>query len=515
MAIRLSGLASGMDTESLIQGLLDAQRLKNKRVVDKQTTLTWKQEKWKELNAKLLKLYTDDLNKMQLQGSYQTKKATSSNENLASVTVNSSAPEGSHTLTINSLAKSQFVTGSEINKDKDNNLITASSSTKLTDLGITAGTNITLGKTGSTETFTVDENTTLQSLVDTAKKAGLNANFDSSQGRLFISSKDSGASNSFQITATDADGADANALLSMIGLDALNSDGTKVTPSSTLSTVIAATDSNVTYNGANLTGSTNSLSVNGLKITLKGSEAGQTVNINVTKSAQETYDMVKKFVKSYNEVLKEMNSLYYANSARDYDPLSDEEKESMTDDQITKWEGKIKDSILRRDTNLSSLSDVMRTTMMSTVDVDGKKYALSSFGIQTSSDYTERGLLHIFGDSEDSAYSADDDKLMKALEEDPDTVVDVLSSISKKLYDGMYDKMKSIPNVRSALTFYNDKTMIEQQRGYTKQIATLESKLTDLENKYYKQFAAMESAMSKMQSQGNYLAGMLGQNTSN
>lgn len=511
MAIRLNGLASGMDTESLIQGLLDAQKLKNKRILDKQTTLTWKQEKWKDLNTKLYKLYTDDLNKMQLKGNYSTKKATSSNENLASVVVDSSAPEGSHTLVINSLAKSQFVTGGMISTDKDNNPITASSSTKLSDLGIAADTKITFGKSGSTKTLTVTADTTLQNLVDTAKSAGLNASFDASKRRLFISSKESGVSNGFQISATDGAGADANALLGKIGLDALNPDGTKTNPAMTTSTVVAATDSNVTYNGASLTGSTNNLSVNGLKITLKGADVGQEVSINVTKNAQSTYDMVKKFVKSYNDVLKEMNNLYYASSSRGYDPLTDEEKEAMTEDQITKWESKIKDSILRRDTNLSSLSDVMRTTMMSTVDVNGKKYALSSFGIQTSTDYTEKGLLHIYGDSEDAVYSADEDKLMKALEEDPDTVVEVLSGISKKLYGEMYDKMKSIPNVRSALTFYNDKTMVEQQRVYSKQISRLEVKLSELENKYYKQFAAMESAMSKVQSQGNYLANMMGQ----
>jgi flagellar hook-associated protein 2 len=75
----------------------------------------------------------------------------------------------------------------------------------------------------------------------------------------------------------------------------------------------------------------------------------------------------------------------------------------------------------------------------------------------------------------------------------------------------MYDKMKSIPNVRSALTFYNDKTMVDQSKRYADQIKQQEKKLTEMENKYYKQFSEMESAMSKMQSQGNQLAAMLGQ----
>lgn len=57
----------------------------------------------------------------------------------------------------------------------------------------------------------------------------------------------------------------------------------------------------------------------------------------------------------------------------------------------------------------------MRSAMMSTVEYDGKTYALSSFGIMTSTDYTEGGLLHIYGDADDSVYSAKDDKLKKHL----------------------------------------------------------------------------------------------------
>lgn len=54
----------------------------------------------------------------------------------------------------------------------------------------------------------------------------------------------------------------------------------------------------------------------------------------MANNTQETYDMIKNFIKSYNAILKEMNELYYAPSSRGYDPLSDDEKEAMTDGQI-------------------------------------------------------------------------------------------------------------------------------------------------------------------------------------
>ncbi len=509
MPVRLSGLVSGMDTETLVKELINAQKMKNKKVEDKQTLLTWKQEKWKELNTKLYKLYTDDLNKMKLQGSYNTKKISSSNDSLVSVVADNAAPEGAHSLVIKSLAKSQFLTGGSITVDEEGQPIQPTTSTKLADLGITEGTVISMGTAGKVKTLTVTADTTIQSFIDTAKKAGMNASFDASKRRLFLSSSQSGSANSFRLSA-DNGGADANALLGKLGVDALNEDGSKVNPASTISSLSVATDSEVIYNGASIKGSTNTISVNGLKLTLKGADENQTISLNVTKDTQAVYDMVKDFIKNYNSLLKEMNTLYNAESSRGYDPLSDDEKEAMTEEQVTKWENKIKDSILRRDSTIGSLTDVMRTTMMSSIEVNDKNYALSSFGIQTSTDYLERGLLHIYGDKDDPIYSAEEDKLKKALDEDPDKVIAVLSGISKKLYDEMYDKMKSIPNVRSALTFYNDKLMVEEQRKYTKQIDLQEKKLTELENKYYKQFSAMESAMSKMQSQSNQLAAMLG-----
>ena len=52
-------------------------------------------------------------------------------------------------------------------------------------------------------------------------------------------------------------------------------------------------------------------------------------------------------------------------------------------------------------------------------------------------DYTEGGLLHIYGDADDSVYSAKDDKLKKALDEDPDAVIATLTGVFGKLRETM------------------------------------------------------------------------------
>ena len=507
MPVRMTGLVSNMDTESLIKGMMDAQRIKNKRVTDKQTLLTWKQDKWKELNAKLYKLYTDDLSKMRLQGNYLTKAVTSSNQDLVTVTGTSSAPDGTHKLTVNALASAQYVTGQVINVEGKK----ISGSSKLTtDLGMTNGTQIIIDSANGEINLDVDESTTIDMFLGKCREAGLNANYDTEQNRFFISSKNSGVKNEFLITTAGYTGEPSE--LKNLGLSELTKVGNDIVSADAEVKLVNASDSEITYNGAELTSSTNVITANGLTLTLKGLSEGETVSLNVTNDTQKTYDMVKKFITSYNDILKEMNDLYYATSVRGYAPLSDDEKEVMTDDQIKKWEDKIKDSILRRDNTLSAVIDTMRGSLGSTVEVDGKRYSLASYGIQTSSDYTEKGLLHIYGDKDDAAYSDQPDKLMKALESDPDTVMEVLSGISMSLYKAMDSKMSSIPNVRSAYTFYNDKLMATQQTEYSKKVATLEKKLIEMENKYYKQFSAMETALSKMQSQTNALASMMGTN---
>ena len=211
-----------------------------------------------------------------------------------------------------------------------------------------------------------------------------------------------------------------------------------------------------------------------------------------------------------------MNDLFYAGSSRGYSPLTADQKKEMSDKDVENWEKKIKDSILRRDEKLGKVLTAMKTAMQTSVTIGadsegkgGSKYSLSSFGIMTSSDYKERGQLHIFGDSEDGVYAAKEDKLKKALTENPTEVAEALQGIMTNLYNKMTDAMKGT-SLSSAMSFYNDKEMTQLASTYKKEYTTMEDKLNKLEDKYYKQFAAMEKAMSTMNAQSNKLASMLG-----
>ena len=283
-------------------------------------------------------------------------------------------------------------------------------------------------------------------------------------------------------------------------------------------TEIAASDAVFVLDGAEMTESSNNFTVNGITFNLSKTTASkedpntfESVQITVGKDSDSTYELVKEALTEYNKLIEEMNKLYTADSARGYDPLTDEQKEAMSEEEIKNWEDKIKSSLLRRDNTLGSLLSGMRTALASsyTDEETGKTFSLSSFGIVTGN-YTENGKLHIYGDEDDATYATYADRLKKALEEDPDQVMNTLTSVFGKLYDTMTEKCAKT-EVSSALTFYNDKQYNSLLKDYEEDLDTMEERIKDLEDKYYKQFTAMETALSKLQSQQNSLASLLGQ----
>ena len=689
MPIRMTGLTSGLDTESIVNQLMSAQRTKQTKVENKKQKLEWKQEIWKGLNTKIYGFYKDSLSKMKYSSNYSTKKASVSDSTKLTATAGTNAAAGSYKVEINKIASAQYVTSGKLSyKDSSGNTNTATTSTKLSDLGMSSGTVLKLEVGDKSSALEVKDDTTIKDFVDFCSNAGLNATFDEKQQRFFLSSKDSGEENSFKLSANgyssdgqtivnnlnDAVGltnltsdqkktynsivygaiasnkeissddittlqtlakssADAeanskatvfyrakleknytlsdedakaiednedkataiqkekdekkkadidkqmatdeskaaitklvesgitaqnvsdaglddasqytfeskterdnvakeavnnavtaynkvaskgitstNSALAALGLQ--NVDGSAVSESSNpLGMVVTeASDTKIVYNGATLTSNNTSIEVAGVTLNLLGTTAaGETVNVTVSNDTSAVYDNIKEFITEYNSILKTMNTYYGAASASSYEVLTDDQKKAMSDDEVDKWNTKIKDSLLRRDSTLNSLISTLKTDMMGTVTAsNGKTYSLANLGITTSSkNYSEGGLLHIKGDEDDDEFADSTNTLMQMLEEDPDTVKEVLSGLASNLYDSLNKKMGTT-TLSSALTFYNDKEMASQLSDYKKEISDWESKLSDMEEKYYSQFSAMETALAKIQSQQNTLSSYLG-----
>ncbi len=283
-------------------------------------------------------------------------------------------------------------------------------------------------------------------------------------------------------------------------------------------------DAKIQLNGVDYTSNTNSFNINGLTITAKKINATEDaagnvvpgsdpVIIDTSNDTEGIYNTIKDFLKQYNELMIAMDTAYNADSASKYEPLTDEEKDAMSEKEVEKWEQKIKDSLLRRDSTLNSVSSAMRNVMRGSYSINGKDYSLSSFGIKTLGYFTskqnERNAYHIDGDPDDTNVALNSDKLKAAIADDPDAVMEFFQKLSTDMYSTLTEKMKST-KLSSAYTVYNDKQMKTEYEAYEKDIKRWEERIAAMEDKYYKQFAAMETALSKLQSSTASLTSLLG-----
>lgn len=806
MSIRITGMFSGLDTESIISELVSAQSVKKNSLVKAQTKLSWKQDAWKALNTKIYNFYTNTLSDMRYQSSYLKKITKVSNTNAISVITGDNAVDGVRSVKVNQLAKGGRLTGSSLSTKSGVHFSGAASLAQLrkhrggevlgtgSDSASLSGSFRVVGAQGQYVDFSINENTTIDDIVGMIKSTGLNANYDQESQRIFISSKNTGAANNFNLIAGDEGGMNALALLGLLSKDdivsadpsnptqteiwagyakdqeaynkliadeiakrqaayaeankkleaeneALNKknealdeantkffgemddtdylasefsakfgeslsgymdklygdgglydemqaakkqleeaknnsaltdadkeqlqkrydekkaaydeaekkvtdfmedisygplvekkdeDGNTVyddegkpvmvregglkkeyedavkngtvddalkakvdsvnkwydaavslkenkdaivaneaviarneaqikdnaqyldngkddvdniamspieaqvrgefdarvqTAIDTLAAVndetkagmfgaskVNAQDAEIEIDGATFTSMTNTFSVNGLTLTAQ-EVTDKEITMTTSTDTDGIYGMIKNFFTEYNKLINEMDSLYNAESSKGYDPLLTEEKEALSEGEIEEWEKKIKDSLLRRDSTLSSVSFSMVSVMLQGAEVNGQKMYLSDFGINTlgyfKSKDNEKNAYHIDGDPDDATTKANEDKLKKMIASDPNTVMDFFTKLSTNLYDDLTKKMAGT-TLSSAMTVYNDKVMKEEYNDYTSRIKKEEDKLNAMMDKWYKKFSQMEVAMSKLESRSSSLASILG-----
>ena len=239
MSIRITGMFSGLDTESIISELVSAQSVKKNSLVKAQTKLSWKQDAWKALNTKIYSFYTNTLSDMRYEGSYLKKITKVSNTNAINVITSNDAVDGVRSVMVNQLAKGARLTSGALNSKSG---VYFSGAASLAQLRNNRGMDVfkddyksksvtgsfrVLGAQGQYVDFDVNENTTIDDIVNMIKTTGLNANYDQENQRIFISSKNTGAANNFNLVANDEGGMNALALLGLLSKDDLASDENK------------------------------------------------------------------------------------------------------------------------------------------------------------------------------------------------------------------------------------------------------------------------------------------------
>lgn len=497
---RISGLSSGMDIDSIVSKMMTAERIPLDKLEQKKQTLEWQQEDYRTLNTALYDFQTTAFD-TRLERTFLAKNAASSNASAATATAGANAADGTYNIKVNQLAtgvSKASTTALANGKNTDGSSLTLYNQFKaeFDARSVLETANITVNINGTDLEFDLDSDnmTTVASKINQAN-LGVTASYDSNLNRFFLNSNSTGSD--AKITITDSTNffstGSNNSILNLNINDGISYNGQ---------------NASIDFGEAtDLVSAANSITVNGITLNLKGVGSS---TITVTRDTDAVVDSITKFVDAYNKTLSTLYSKVQEERDPKYPPLTDAQKDEMSDSEITKWEKKAKSGLLRNDSILKNVINDFRSTMSGIVKgIDGAYKSLSSIGIKSES-YDKNGQLVI-----------DKDALREALTKDPDAVKELFTNSStvnseQGLALGLY---KTTTNGISYLagkagSDSSTKTVDSSYIGkrLTKinvEIEDWEKKLDDKENRYYDKFTTMESIIFKMNAQSSWLTTML------
>lgn len=582
----LSG--SGLDIESLVKmGMMNKQNQYDK-MYQTQLKQTWVKEAYNTVYTDV-KAFKESMSTFKMQSNMSAMQATSSNNDVVSVTANGAAAAMNHKITVEQVASNAYLMTANGQKIERTNTSAANSAylkDVLFEAGYTKSTDAD-GQTsyavknsaGKAEThkgsevaisievqdgndvdsdgkpvthkveFTYDQifgdNKTLNDLATAFSNSGANVQggYDTVNDSFSLYNKTSGSANKIGLKTNNDTSAQ---LLNKLHLASYNGQtntlGNEISfTKDTLTEAAVGTNAKATIDGKTYESSTNKLNVanviynfNGVSAKSADGKTYQASTISVSQDTDKIVDNVKKFVETYNTLIDSLNTKYREEKNTDYKPLTKKQEGEMTESQIDKWNEKAKSGLLYHDNNIYSIISDMRESLYTKVDaVDtvltdskGNKYSynsMSSIGITSS---TNQGHITL-----------DEEKLKKALTEDPDCVYQLFASDQDSTYVAgstnknqadTYTSKSDYLNTGIANRLYNAMTTnisnLESYAGTSKEtddesylgklITNMNTKMTSFqtlmksyESKLYEKYDAMEVALSKLGTQLSYITG--------
>ena len=251
---------------------------------------------------------------------------------------------------------------------------------------------------------------------------------------------------------------------------------------------------------------------------------GETYTVNIAKDSTTVKDALKKFVESYNKLIDDVYGYIGKSPAKDddgntYEPLTNAEKEEMSEDEITKWEEKAKQGVLYNDSTVSTIMSQMRSALYTNVTLDdGSKFGIYNLGIKTSSEWSEHGKLQIDENAFDKAFENNEDAIIKLFTDSDTGMMKKLNSV----IDGAV-KSSGAANTRGTLVRKAGKadSSVTTDSTIYKEMVKMQDRLKELQDRYdtkeeywWKVFTNMETAMADLNSQTSYISSYLGTGTS-
>lgn len=536
--MRISGIASGFDTDEMVKNLMKVERMKVDRFEQNKQTALWRQESYNNMNKLFANFILNTKKDIGLKhtsstgtildSSYKSlsyiKRAISSNESAATVTSTNKAVNGRFELEVEKLAKGATIVDDGINEEtlKSMEMI-----------------EIKLEVNGKLETISIDKTkvNNMDDLVkeinsyknEDGKSIGVTSFYDKNNGKLFIQTSETGKDIKLELSYKK-EGSD---------FTSINTD--------------KGSNAEVLYNGVKLEYKSNNFEINGLNIEARS--VGKT-NININTNVDGIMEKVEKLIADYNELVDVASKLVDEKKYSQYKPLSSEERKAMTEEDLKLWDEKAKSGMLNGDETIQRTLQSMRNDLYRTVEgLEGKFKHITEIGISTEK-YAKGGA--------GGKLQIDTNKLRQAIEEDAEGVMELLfkepgkfdrdlsiypkndegnrayetalrkhnkedSGLFTNVYENLIDGMKSIIDksgpgkdaelfrgVKSnmLIDFVTKKSSISELdksvMDMNRQIDNLNILLAKKEDSYYAKFTAMEKAMHKMNGQSGWLAQQFG-----
>lgn len=519
MVMRIGGLASGMDIDSIVEKLMQAEKAPLNKLYQNKQKYEWQRDAYRDVNTKLQAFDDFLFNDMTLSSSLNKKTVVSTNSAISATPTTAVNNQSLSIDSVDQLARSgnasgQITAGLDTSKATMKDLDSTFTGTQQVEIAV-----LQADGTFKDQTFEVNATDTIDSVLSKFKDAGLNAFYDKQSGKMGISNQVTGAATLTINNSFDTNTNDPETIEEVYETSAFIKDGQNVFKAFGLGldddpNLLTGQNAKFTVNGAEIERTTNTFEIEGFNVTLNntynGSGTEQPITLTSKVDADNMVDKIKKFVETYNGMIASFTAQVKEPKYRDYAPLTDEQKADMDEKEIEKWEEKAKSGTLRGDSILNSVLSKMRTTMYSSGGgkqddrAAGENFinTLYEMGITTSNKMTDGGKLII-----------DEEKLRAAIDKDPDQVFKTFSDTSKttpgivqQLREDIKGTIASIEKKAGRADAANPSFQIGRSiRDAENRIDNWKDKLASIEQRYWKQFTAMEQAISNANSQSSSL----------
>lgn len=518
MVNRITGFTGVLDIDGTVKKLMDAERMPLDKLKGQKQIMEWQTQQYRDMNLLMDDLRNSLFSGLGMQSTFNVRSVVSTNDSIVSAVSNGGSSKIVNSIdSITQLATSARWTSSQILKDDGaaGTAIDINAAFNTYSLKTSSGTypdpaapttypanlGFTVTKPGETTSSNVTiafdpSKDSLQTLINSINSSnlGVSAFYDQGTQKMVISNLNTGSGSKIELDSQ------TEQFFNALGFS---------TTSGVLDQSSAGKDASFVINGLAMTRSSNTFTVGDLTYTLKQTTTSP-VSISASTDTSNIFDSIKSFVDKYNDMIKKINDKISEKRYRDFQPLTDAQRDSMKDDQIKSWEEKAQSGLIRNDSILSGVLNKIRTDLGGAVSGLTTAFkTLSDIGITTSPNYLDNGKLII-----------NEAKLKNAITNDSNAVANLFTTDSTtssnqgfatRLKNSLKTAMDNITlKAGKSYSLQNSFTIGRNMADLDTRISKFEDRLTVIEDRYYRQFNAMEQAIDRSNKQASYFAQSFG-----